>query len=189
MTAQPHEPLSQAQFPAWEERQQLKHEFVNGHVYLYGASGLAGGTVEHSRIATRLIALIEPVVLPCSTHGSDMLIEMVASTRYADVVVTCDERDRLRGTRAIHFPKLIIEVLSESTADEDLNAKMREYRGIDSLEEYAMIDSRKRWAQIMRRQNGDWILTLPVAAGQLELRSVGTAFDLDELYAIAGVPA
>ncbi len=184
MTAQPHEPLTQVEFPAWESRQLSKHEFVDGHVY-----GFAGGTIEHNALAVLLIEKIAAAARPCRTYGSDMLIEMTSSTRYADLVVTCDERDRAPGSRVIHYPKLVIEVLSESTAKDDLGPKFREYQAIETLEEYVTIDSRKRWAQIARREAGRWVLDLPVTAGSVELRSVGTAIDLDDVYNDAGVSA
>lgn len=88
MTAFPHEALTQAEFPAWEQRQSSKHEFVNGHVY-----GFAGGTFAHADLAGGLLERIRPHVRPWRAIGSDLLVEMAASSRYADVVVTCDERD------------------------------------------------------------------------------------------------
>jgi Uma2 family endonuclease len=116
MTAQPQEPLTQAEFPAWEQRQAAKHEFVDGHVY-----GFAGGTVSHSALASLLIQAIGPAALPCRTYGSDILIEMATSTRYPDVVVTCDERDRQNERTTIRHPKLVIEVLSAALL-EDVDA-------------------------------------------------------------------
>ncbi|HTV73160.1 MAG TPA: Uma2 family endonuclease [Candidatus Acidoferrales bacterium] len=183
MTAQPHEPLTGAEFPTWELGQQSKHEFVDGHVYSF-----AGGTTEHNAIAMIVAAKILPAALPCRTYGSDMLIEMATSVRYADVVVTCDERDRVRGRATIQYPKLIIEILLESTARDDLGSKMREYQTIGTLEEYVLIDSRKRWAQAVRRHPTSWTLEQPVGGGLLELRSVAVAIDLDDLYAAGGVP-
>jgi len=182
VTAQPHESLTQAKFPAWEQRQEAKHEFVNGHVYSF-----AGGTIEHNAIASLLIEQIGPAARPCRTYGSDMLVEMTTSTRYPDVVVTCDERDRVQGSTTIHHPKLVIEVLSDSTLKDDLGPKMREYQAIETLQEYVTIDSRVRWAQIARREGTTWTLERPVSAGSLQLHSVGLSVDLDALYENAGV--
>jgi Uma2 family endonuclease len=182
MTAQPHEPLTQAEFPAWEHRQAARHEFVDGHVY-----GIAGGTVGHSAIASFLIQAIGPAALPCRTYGSDVLVEMATSTRYPDIVVTCDERDRLPENTTIRHPKLVIEVLSESTAREDLGPKMREYQAIETLEEYLTVDSRKRWAQIARRDGAAWMLSTPVTSGSIGLQSIAFTLDLDALYAAAGI--
>lgn len=182
MTAQPHEPLTQAKFPAWEQRQEAKHEFVDGHVYSF-----AGGTIEHNAIVSLLIQEVGPAARPCRTYGSDMLVEMATSTRYPDVVVTCDERDHLAGNTTIHHPKLVIEVLSDSTSKDDLGPKMREYQAIDTLEEYVMIHSRIRWAQIARREGDTWSLEHPITTGHLHLPAVPLTLDLDTLYANARV--
>ena len=187
MTALPHESLTQAEFPAWEQRQEAKHEFIDGHVYLYGVYGFAGGTQAHNALAMELAAKITPAVRPCRAYGSDMLIEMTRSTRYADLVVTCDERDHNPQSTVIRFPKLVIEVLSESTAKDDLGPKMREYQGIETLQEYVMLDSVKRWAQVLHREAGQWALSAPITAGKLELRSIDMRIDLDEMYALAEV--
>jgi len=183
MTAQPHEALTQAEFPAWEQRQDTKHEFVNCHVY-----GFAGGTFAHADLAARLLARLHPHVLPCRAVGSAMLIEMATSSRYADIVVTCDDRDFDPNATVIHFPKLIVEVLSEATAKDDLGPKMREYQAITALEEYDTLDSRKRWAQIFRHENERWELLSPVTEGSLDLRSVNLTINLDKLYSGTGIP-
>ncbi|HEY1867703.1 MAG TPA: Uma2 family endonuclease, partial [Candidatus Cybelea sp.] len=145
-------------------------------------------TRAHNAMVTRLIAAIEPAARPCHTYGSDMLVEMAASTRYPDVVVTCDERDS-SDMRAlvIRYPKLIVEVLSDSTAQDDLGSKMREYQTIETLVEYVTIDSRKRWAQMSRKSGQEWILNVPATGGTLELRSIGLALDLDEIFAQGGI--
>ena len=190
MTAQPKEPLTQAEFLAWELLQDAKHEYVDGYVEpLFGdrsVRGFAGGSGHHARLALELGILIAPRARPCRTYGSDMLVETRRSSRYADLFVTGDERDR-DDAFAMHHPKLVIEVLSESTATVDLGPKMREYRSIAELEEYVTIDSRKRWIQMSRRTAAGWELGAPATFGEIELRSIGMAIDVDALYASSGI--
>lgn len=183
MTVHPHGPIAKDDFPAWELRQQAKHEYAGGHVY-----SLAGGTFEHNQLASDLLVAIANHLRSSrySVFGSDALIEMRGSIRYADVVATNDERDRVRGLTALHHPSLIVEVLSESTAPIDLGVKRREYQRIATLEECVMIDSRKRWATVHRRTAGSWtsVAVIPDAGEQmlLELRSIDLRIDLDNLY-------
>ena len=80
-----------------------------------------------------------------------------------------------------------MEVLSESTAAEDLGPKLREYQTIETLEEYLTVDSGKRWAQVLRRTDEGWLLSTPVSSGAVELRSIGLLLDLDELYTTCGI--
>ena len=190
MTASPMQPLTQAAFLAWELRQEARHEYVDGYVEpLFGDRsmlGNAGAIGYHARLAAELKMLIGPCVRPSRTYGSDMLIETRRSSRYADLFVTCDERD-CDDAFAMHHPKLVVEVLSESTAKIDLGPKMREYQSIAELEEYVTIDSRKRWLKIARRTPMGWELGAPASSGGIELRSVGVTLDLDALYASCGI--
>ena len=184
MTAQPHEPLTLAEFIAWELRQESKHEFVEGRVY-----GFAGGTIEHAAIAGALLTALHSHLRggPCRAYGSDIMIATGQSGRYADVVVTCDERDHAPKTVTLHRPRLVVEVLSESTAAVDRGEKLDEYRTIGTLQEYILIDSRKPWVETYRRAGDEWIASLPLAGGKLHLVSVDLTLDLDEIYAESGV--
>ncbi len=109
------------------------------------------------------------------------------SSRYADVVVTCDECDHAPRTVALRYPRLIVEVLSESTAAVNRGEKLDEYRTLETLEEYVLIDSRKRWAETYRRLEAEWTASMPLVRGKLRLASVDLTLDLDELYRESGV--
>ena len=153
-------------------------EYVDGHVYSF-----AGGTIEHNALSMALSVQIAPAARPCHTYGSDMLIEMATSSRYADVVVTCDERDRTPGARVIRFPKLIVEVLSDSTARIDLEQKRLEYQAIATLEEFFAVDSRRPWVQRWTRNPDGWTPDEPISAGTLQLSSLAVTIDVQALYA------
>jgi Uma2 family endonuclease len=184
MSPEPDELLTLDEFAAWELGAEEKHEFSAGRV-----SPFPGGTIEHSAIAGAVYSALRAHLRggPCRAHGSDIAIRTERSSRYADVVVTCDERDRKPRTTALRFPKLIVEVLSQSTAALDRGEKFDEYRAIASCEEYVLVDSRKRSAESYRLVGGRWISSLPKTQGTLELASVGFALDLDELYDDCGV--
>lgn len=182
MTAQPRPTLKD--FIVWEQRQEGKHEYAEG-----GIVAFAGGTTAHHAIASRLIQLIGPHAAPCLTLGSDALVETARSARYADVVVTCDERDKDPGVRSIRYPKLIVEVLSESTAAIDRGEKLDEYRSLESLMEYVLIDSRKRWAETYRREGSQWIASLPIVSGNLQFEAIGLSIALEDLCEYAGIVA
>lgn len=181
------EGLSPAAFIAWESEQEVRHEFVRGRI-----SAFPGGTVRHAVIGTRVatqltLALSEA---PCLVMASDMLVTTEYSLRYADVLVTFDERDmRDAGQRTVHHPRLIVEVLSESTASVDRGPKFAEYRTIDTLEEFVLIDSRLRWAQTHRLIKSGWIPSTPISTGRLDVVSVDVALDIDALYVGLGLPS
>ena len=184
MTAQPHD-LTLAEFIAWEARQETKHEFADGRVYAF-----AGGTKRHAAIAVEVLGLLYAHLRgsPCRVYGSDVLIATTRSGCYADIVVTCDERDtRDLAETTLHHPKLIVEVLSDSTAAVDRGDKLDEYRMIDSLEEYVLIDSRRRWVETYRRFESAWIASLPMTDGELRFTSVDVTVSFEDLYGTVGV--
>lgn len=165
------------EFVAWEETQEKKYEFADGEISLF-----PGGTMRHMTTALNVaLALREHGLRPGSVFNEARIVT-ARSSRYPDVVVTFDERDTPENTFA-RYPILLVEVISPSTESIDRGAKLDEYRSIETLQEYALIDSRKRWAQTVRRSGDEWIVSLPIVAGDLELRSVGAHIGFKELYA------
>lgn len=164
------------EFLDWELAQEEKHEWVEGRVLAF-----AGGTARHSMMALELASLILPHVRPCKTLGSDAMLLMERSARYADIIVTCDERDAAQS-RTVRFPKLIVEVLSDSTAHVDRSEKLEEYTTLETLQEYVLIDSRKRWVQSIRRIDSAWNLLPPIRGGTLHLASIDLDIDLEKFF-------
>jgi Uma2 family endonuclease len=175
------QPLSLAEFIAWEERQAVKHEFRDGAVF-----AMAGTTDDHNEIVSNLLALIRPTLRngPCRTYHGDvrLIVETFgARARYPDLMVTCDKRDA-RDRRNKRHPKLIVEVLSDSTESVDLGEKQDEYRTIPELEEYVVVDSRRPLVRVYRR-NGAFLEVEPIArAGTVTFRSIGLTIAFDDLY-------
>src|SRR5689334_6905182 len=96
-------PTTLAEFLDWEERQEERHEFVEGVVSMF-----PGGTLRHGMIAANLIALLAPHLDPAARIAtSDARIVGHDRSRYADVLATRDPRDRPDGTFVSH-PFLIV---------------------------------------------------------------------------------
>ncbi|MDB9495933.1 Uma2 family endonuclease [Spirulina major CS-329] len=77
---------------------------------------------------------------------------------YPDLTVTCDSDDDPSLTY-ITGPKLIIEVLSESTEAYDRGKKFQDYRTLPSLQEYVLISSQDYLVDVFRRaENNLWVL-------------------------------
>ena len=105
---------------------------------------------------------------------------------YPDVTVVCGEPQfDDPGRRTLLNPTLILEVLSETTEAYDRGDKFAHYRRLASLREYVLVASDRRSIErFTRHENGaEWVLTeCTVAAGSLELPSVGCALSLDRVY-------
>ena len=129
---------------------------------------------------------------PDEVYAADMRVQIpIGIYTYPDVVVVCgtpkfedDQADTLRN------PTVLIEVLSESTADFDRGSKFKHYRLILSLREYVLVDQAE--AQIehwMREEDGRWVLTeITGIENALSLDSIGCQIPLSEVYRKISVP-
>ena len=78
-------------------------------------------------------------------------------------------------------PKLIVEVLSNSTEREDRSDKFYAYRRLPSLEEYVLVTQDTRRVEVYRRETG-WDLELYENEGGFNLRSVGLDLSIGDVY-------
>ncbi len=150
--------LTPDEYLAWEREQPIKHEYINGEVY-----AMTGGTLSHNAIVLNLYSQLRPHLREWGYRSHVADVKVRVSERgpyfYPDLVVSCDEQDR-RATEAIQYPKLIVEVLSPSTAGFDRGDKFRFYRRIPTLEEYVLIDAEKVGIDCYRKTSaGKWELT------------------------------
>jgi Uma2 family endonuclease len=171
------------QFLAWEHDQAERHEFVGGEIF-----AMTGARDGHNTIAGNLFATLRSHLRgnSCRAYIADMKLHVTRESAvfYPDVMVTCDSRDLgPQGDLEKQQPKLIVEVLSESTAAYDRGEKFRAYRSIEALEEYVLIDQDKPYAEVFRKDgSGHWVL-YPTEAGEvLRLESVGLTLSLAEVY-------
>jgi len=171
------------EYLAWEREQPIRHEYIDGEVY-----AMTGGTLPHNDIAVNLTSMLRTTLrgTGCKVRMSDAKVRISAKGPYfyPDVVVSCDERDR-RATELLQYPKLIVEVLSPSTAGFDRGDKFKFYRRIPTLEEYVLIDSEKIGIDCYRKSSGGkWELTAyPEDAGDiLELVSLNFRCPLALVY-------
>jgi len=157
MVASPEFPLTPEAYLQFEAESPIKHEYRNGEFY-----AMAGASDTHVTIAGNLFALLRSHVrrTGCRVYIADMKVRIEPRDRfyYPDVMVTCDPRDQNSPTYKC-FPKLIVEVLSESTEAFDRGDKFVDYQALASLEEYVLINTRHPRVECFRRnESGLWIL-------------------------------
>jgi Uma2 family endonuclease len=159
MVAQPSPRLMTVEeYLELERHSDVKHEYIDGYVY-----AMAGGTSAQSVISANIIALLRPHLRggPCRVHTSDMRVRLSA-TRYVypDVSVSCDERDRVNSEQdEIHYPRLVVEVLSRTTQDYDRTDKFDLYRGCAALQDYVLVSTRRQSVHVYSRgDDGVWLL-------------------------------
>jgi len=175
--------ISYADFLAYADSHDGKFEFVNGQIIAQ-----AKPTKRHQRLAIALGNLLASHVQP---RGCDVLPDTTLALsdasddeRAPDLMVTCDQGDLSDDeVRKVRRPSLVIEILSERTAGDDLGTKLLEYQAIPSIQEYLVIDSRKRWAILYVRDTQDlFVAPRDFIGGSIVLASIDYVLDLDALY-------
>ncbi len=170
-----------AEYFAWEEQQQVRHEYIDGEVY-----AMTGGTLNHGRIALNVAFLLKNHLRgsSCQTGNSDCRVNIHTSSHYVypDVSVTCDERDKT-NIQYITYPCLIIEVLSSSTEAYDRGNKFKLYRRNPILQEYALVDSETMAIELFRKTGDDnWRIIDYDPGDTVELTSVTLTFPIEQVY-------
>lgn len=149
------------EYLALEEKSEVRHEFYNGEI-----QAMAGGTVNHNRLTRRIANLLEgqSSLKKCGVFAENMKVDVRAGGHmpYPDVVLTCHPFD-LRGNNLIlRQPRLVIEVLSKSTAHKDRGTKWRDYRKMPSLWYYMLVDQYSKTVELFSRieDTAEWINTI-----------------------------
>ncbi len=177
-----HTTFSSNEYLLWEATQTERHEFIDGEVF-----AMAGAEDRHVTVAMNAAFALRQHLggTPCRTFMSDMKLHVAAANQYfyPDVMVTCSEQDKA-SPLVKSEPKLIVEVLSPSTAAYDRGLKFSCYRALSSLEEYALIDLDSRITDCFRKgADGLWVLH-PFASGEaVELASVALTVSAAVLFA------
>jgi Uma2 family endonuclease len=168
------------------EHSDIKYEYHNGWLV-----AMAGGTLDHSRIAINAIRALEDEAGdgPCRVYNSDAAVRLSPSEyRFADAVVTCDERDQ-GAVKEVRAPRVAVEVLSDSTEREDRTEKFALYRACPTVEEYVLIATRYQAVEVYRRAPDDWTVHVYRPGERVELRSIAVQFAVADLYRLSQVPA
>jgi Uma2 family endonuclease len=162
-------------FMAWENQQNTRHEWIDGYIF-----AMTGGTIRHCKLIARLVRSLGNHLdgTPCLVLASDAKVQAALNVFYPDVVVSCAEQDD--QDVLCKEPKLIIEVLSNSTATHDRTQKRLAYQQIESLEEYLLIAQEVQHVTLYRRAES-W-QPLDVISGTLDIHSVDWTLNLAELY-------
>jgi Uma2 family endonuclease len=174
--------LSPAEYLQWEEQEEEKHEYEDGVVY-----AMAGASENHISIAINLTVILANHLRSgdCRLFPSDMCLYIPSQNiyYYPDLLVTCDQRDRLHRNYK-NYPCLIIEVLSESTELRDRGVKFAHYQTLESLQEYVLVSQSEQRLEVFRRCDRKlWLLQTFTTGETVQLQSINLEIPLAEIYA------
>ena len=142
--------MSLAAFLEWDDGTDARYELVDGRIV-----AMAPPVEAHGTIVANLAAVIRPrLKSPCRVviEAGITPPDRADSWYRADLVVTCAPPER--AARAIAEPRLIVEVLSPSTAAHDRGVKLADYRRIASVEWLARAQPSALWLRRPSRGEG-----------------------------------
>jgi len=178
-----HLKMTPEEYLAFERASEERHEYADGEIF-----AMSGGTRDHSLTAQNIAGELRNALLerPCEVHGSDMKIKAVATRKYhyADALVLCGQPIFEDETQDVVLnPKLIVEVLSDSTERYDRGDKFTSYRTIETLEDYVLVSPTTVLVEHFHRlSDGTWIYRALGPGKQLEFTSLGCAISIDRIY-------
>ena len=148
--------MTVADYLAFEEKSEIKHEYIDGEIY-----PMTGGTLNHATIMMNVGGALWQRLrgTDCQVLSSAMRIR-VSPTRYVypDVSVVCSEPATEYKSLTLLNPTLVVEVTSPSTIDSDRVIKRDYYETIPSINTYLVIDQHRVLVELYMRREGGWFL-------------------------------
>ncbi len=149
--------LTESEYLALENAAAFKSEFFNGEMF-----AMAGALPPHNKIKSQFEGELYMRLKggPCGTTSSDQRVKVdpTGLYTYPDIVIVCGEPelDPLDQSTIVN-PRILIEVLSESTEHYDRTIKFDHYKQIDSLREYLLVSQDEpRVERYVRGDDGRW---------------------------------
>jgi len=167
----------------------IKHEYVDGWVY-----AMSGGSLTHGRIGSNTVRALEDALTtvrnPCNVYNSDVAVRLSPRRyTYPDASVSCDPCDQPTTEQIqLQVPRVVVEVLSDSTEGKDRIRKANLYHACPSIQEYVLVATRYQAVEVQRRTGDEWTLHLFGPGDEVELVSIGIRFPFTTLYRGTTVP-
>ena len=122
---------------------------------------MTGGTRAHTRIQRNFMLFLGNALRgsDCGAYGSDTGVQTHGrSVRHPDVGVFCGDLERPEDDRlrTMPNPRVVIEILSESTAAVDLRTKLPEYQAIATIDTIVFVDPWRERLRIVQRTGPRW---------------------------------
>jgi Uma2 family endonuclease len=132
--------MTEAEFLEWQRHQAHRYELVDGV-----PRAMTGARFRHDRVLgnafNALFDALEAIDSPCRPFTADIAVRVpTGNLRRPDVAVYCPPYDE--DAMVSDRPRLVVEVLSESTEDTDQYVKVDEYQHLDAIDYIVLIAPR-----------------------------------------------
>ncbi|HVC58921.1 MAG TPA: Uma2 family endonuclease [Acetobacteraceae bacterium] len=132
--------MTETEFLEWQHHQEMRYELVDGV-----PRAMTGARFRHDRVLGNafgmLLDALEAVDSLCRPFTADIAVRVpTGDLRRPDVAVYCPpfDEDAMVSDR----PRLVVEVLSESTEDTDQHVKVDEYQHMDAVDYIVLVAPR-----------------------------------------------
>lgn len=184
MSAVSKKKLTPAEYLAVEREATFKSEFYNGETF-----AMAGASRAHTELAGSIESGLRNRLRGsgCQTLSRDMRVRVSPNGLYTypDVLIYCGTpmfEDENEDT--LLNPRVLIEVLSDSTEAYDRGAKFRLYEQIETFQEYVLVSQDEHLVErFVRQPDGTW--TRSTVAGrnaEFAFATVPVTIPMAEIY-------
>jgi Uma2 family endonuclease len=178
------------EFFEWQKSQDRSYELVDG-VPILPLKAMTGATLRHDRVTTNATIHLGSQLRggPCRMASTDVAIRIpTGGVRRPDLSVDCGAF--ADAAMEAQEPRLVLEVLSPSTASVDRVRKLDEYRSHPAIRVILLADTRTPKVAVWRRGGLAWqaedydgldaVIELPEISARLSLAELyeGLTFDL-----------
>jgi Uma2 family endonuclease len=183
MGASPVAKLSVEEYLALDRAAEVPSEYHDGELFPLGAISW-----EHSIIGTNISSMLRERLAktPCRAAGPPPRVR-VSPTKFLipDIIVVCGKpalTDEHQDT--VTNPKVIVEILSPSTADYDYGEKFILYRRLESFEEYLLVSQDQPRVEVARKTpDKRWLIsTYEGMDAVINVESLGVSLPVREIY-------
>lgn len=169
---------SDEEYFLFEEKSEVKHEFVNGNLIETG-----GANKYHNKITLQIALLLKSILKQTNWEifiDGYKVKNVEGNYFYPDLIVSHPETE----TYYTEQPILIVEVLSEKTRKYDLTDKFIQYQKIDTLHYYLCVEPEQQVIIFyFKNHEGEWMTeTYMKDEDTLQLNQLGIAFTLQQIY-------
>jgi Uma2 family endonuclease len=166
---------------------EVRHEYVRGQII-----DMAEGTDRHGQIIHNLHGALWARLrgMPCQGRDGNLRVRFGRKVIYGypDALIVCGQPKfdpAAPANTTLLNPRVLFEVLSETTEAYDRGLKFERYREIESFEEYVLIAQDRPSVEIYRRQaSGLWTLEPYLGVGSSAgILTAAIELPLAEVYA------
>jgi Uma2 family endonuclease len=163
-----------------EKTSEIRHEFVYGKLLpMSGESKIANDIALNCVVFLRQALNLQEFKV--YSQSVKVQVDKKGLYRYPDVMVGLKSDNA--HTHLVTQPILLIEIVSESSADRDRVTKLREYVRIPSLQHYLIVDQFETLVESYRREGNSWtfeILETPEA--EIDIKALDLTLSLTTIY-------